>query len=143
MPLRLVPSSAVLPILQGRLRGKRWIVGSHTHGCWLGSYEFLKQKRFAQTVRDGMVVYDIGAHVGFYTLLAAECVGAKGEVVAFEPLPRNLRLLRQHLALNGYANVSVIEAAVADASGTATFVASQSHSEGRLGLGGASVCRSA
>ena len=42
LPLRLVPKSAVVPILQGPLRGKRWIAGSSTHGCWLGTYELAK-----------------------------------------------------------------------------------------------------
>lgn len=52
-PLRLVPSRATVPILQGRLRGKKWIVGSSTHGCWLGSYEWEKQRGFAAAVPGG------------------------------------------------------------------------------------------
>jgi hypothetical protein len=42
-PLRLIPSNMVLPILQGRLKGKKWIVGLSNHGCWLGSYKYEKQ----------------------------------------------------------------------------------------------------
>jgi hypothetical protein len=45
-PLKLIPSSARVPIIQGPLRGKLWIVGSSNHGCWLGSYENGKRKKF-------------------------------------------------------------------------------------------------
>ena len=51
------------------MRGVKWIAASGNHGCWLGSYEYTKQKAFAVTVRRGDAVYDIGANVGFYSLL--------------------------------------------------------------------------
>lgn len=120
-PLKLIPAEAAMPILQGRLRGKRWIAGSHTHGCWLGSYEQEKQKLFEAHVGPGDVVFDIGANAGFYTLLASELVGPKGRVFAFEPLPRNLYFLNEHLRLNQVKNVVVIEGAVADKSGEVFF----------------------
>ncbi len=110
-----------VPILQGRLRGKRWIAGSFNHGCWLGSYEHDKVLRFQETVKPGHVVFDVGAHVGYYTLLASELAGPHGQVIALEPLPRNLRYLHEHLRLNSVQNVRVIEAAVSDRSGTARF----------------------
>src|SRR5512139_3781902 len=80
-PLRLIPDDATLPILQGRLRGKRWISGSCNHGCWLGSYEYHKRVLFERTITPGSVVFDLGAHVGFYTLLASVLVGHAGRVV--------------------------------------------------------------
>jgi FkbM family methyltransferase len=120
-PLRLIPSSAVVPILQGPLRGKKWIVGSGNHGCWLGSYEHEKQEAFRQAVRKGDVVYDVGANVGFYTLLASVLAGPNGFVYAFEPLPRNLLDLRRHLEMNHVKNCEVIEAAVSVAEGQARF----------------------
>src|SRR5579864_334767 len=64
LPLRLLPRGSVVPILQGPLRGRRWIVGSSTHGCWLGSYENGEQKILQASIRPGSVVYDIGANVG-------------------------------------------------------------------------------
>ena len=75
LPLALIPPALAMPVLQGPLRGYRWIVGSSNHGCWLGSYEYAKQRLFAQMVRSGDVVFDVGANVGFYTLLAACRVG--------------------------------------------------------------------
>jgi len=112
LPLKLIPGGTILPILQGNLKGKKWIVGSSNHGCWLGTYEFAKQRLFSETIREGSVVYDIGAHVGFYTLLASVLVGPKGKVVAFEPLPRNIYYLKKHLRLNQCKNVILVEAAV-------------------------------
>ena len=120
-PLKLIPQNVAMPILQGRLRGKRWIAGSHTHGCWLGSYENDKQKLFESEVGPGDTVFDIGANAGFYTLLASELVGAEGLVYAFEPVPRNLQFLHEHLRLNHVRNVEVIEAAVSDKTGHTFF----------------------
>lgn len=120
-PLKLIPQKMIIPILQGRLKGKKWIVGSSNHGCWLGSYEYDKQILFSRTIKEGGVVYDIGAHVGFYTLLASALVGPRGKVIAFEPLPRNIRYLKEHLRLNRCDNVLVVEVAVGDESGIASF----------------------
>ncbi len=131
-PLRLIPPDICLPILQGRLRGKRWITGSSIHGCWLGSYESDKQRLFETAIREGDTVFDIGANVGFYTLLASVMVGASGQVYAFEPLPRNTIFLNRHLVLNRAANVKVFEVAIADANGEAYFDDSPNNSMGHL-----------
>lgn len=112
--LRLVPSNIVIPISNGRLKGKKWIKGSGVNAYWLGIYEIDKQKLFEQIVKPGDVVFDIGAHVGFYTLLASELVGITGKVFAFEPLPRNINFLKKHLKLNRLGNVKIFEFAVSD-----------------------------
>lgn len=129
-PLSVIPSNTVLPIFQGSLRGYRWIVGSSNHGCWLGSFEYEKQKCINKSVRPGSVAYDLGANVGFYTLLLSELVGSGGLVVAFEPLPRNLEYLRRHIALNHVSNVVVMEGAVSSHSGSALFVEGPTNSMG-------------
>jgi FkbM family methyltransferase len=130
--LRLVPFEARVPVLQGRLRGAWWIVGSATHGCWLGSYEREKQEAFSAALAQGAIVYDVGANVGFYTLLASRAVGSRGRVFAFEPLPRNLGYLRRHLTLNGISNATVVASAVADRVGTTGFTEGQNPSTGRV-----------
>jgi FkbM family methyltransferase len=56
-------------------------------------------------LRPGMVFFDIGAHHGLYTLVAAKRLGADGTVVAFEPSAREFRRLRLHLRLNGMRSV--------------------------------------
>lgn len=132
LPLKLIPASTQMQVLSGPLAGQRWISTAASHGCWLGTYERDLQNLLVRTVRPGDVVWDVGANVGFFTLLAAKLTGAQGRVVAIEPLPRNLDLLQQHLALNKVANVTVISQAVADAAGTALFAADASPSMGRL-----------
>ncbi len=131
-PLRLIPPGMHVPVLQGPLRGKRWIAGSSNHGCWLGSYEYSKQKAFSAAIKRGDVVYDLGAHVGFYSLLASVLVGPEGRVFSFEPVPANLDFLRRHLALNGVTNCSVTDAAVSDSNGTAKFDVVSNSSMGHL-----------
>jgi FkbM family methyltransferase len=137
LPLRLVPSGAVVRIMQGSLRGCRWIAGSSFHGCWLGSYEYDKRILFETMVSEGFTVFDVGAHVGFYTLLASTAVGAEGQVVAFEPVPRNLSYLRRHLQLNHIENVTVVEAAVSDTPGIAQFDQGQDSHVGHISSQGA------
>lgn len=132
LPLRLLPSWMMLPILQGTLRGKWWIVGSGNHGYWLGSYELEKRRLFEKTIPRGSVVFDLGGNVGYYTLLASVLVGAQGRVYTIEPLPRNLRYLKEHLRRNHIHNVTVIEAAATDQGGTAWFHESQSTSKGHI-----------
>jgi len=136
LPLRLVPRERPLHVLAGPLRGARWIPGSGVHGYWLGRFEPAAMTLFASLVHDGATVFDVGAHVGYYSLLASRLVGAQGHVVAFEPLPRNLGYLRRHVALNAATNVRVIGAAVADVPGRATFEEGASGAEGMLGPGG-------
>lgn len=131
-PLKFIPRRMMVPILQGRLRGKKWIAGSSTHGCWLGSYEYDQRLLFEQLVTEGSVVFDLGAHVGFYTLLAAVLVGPRGKVYAFEPLPDNIHFLKAHLRLNRITNVTVIDRAVSDRSGVATFVEEPSSAMGHF-----------
>jgi FkbM family methyltransferase len=118
--------------MQGPLRGKLWVVGSSSHGCWLGSYEFEKQQIFIKTIRPGCVVYDIGAHVGFYTLLSSVLVASQGKVLAFEPVPRNLQYLRRHVQMNCCLNVSVFPYAVSDMSGEESFHPSINSSMGYI-----------
>jgi FkbM family methyltransferase len=60
---------------------------------------------------------DVGAHVGYFTLLLAKQVGPSGEVVAFEPNPNIFEILKENVALNGYRNVILENKAVADQAG--------------------------
>lgn len=130
-PLKFVPRTMALPILRGPLRGTRWIVGSAIHRCWMGLYEPRKQRSLAREIRPNSVFWDVGANVGFYSLLAANLVGS-GRVFAFEPVPRNLAYLRKHLALNRATNVEILEVAVSDRIGTSSFVLEGTGSMGHL-----------
>lgn len=133
--LKFIPKNAVLPVLQGKLRGKKWIIGSGVFGYWLGTYELEKQKLFQKTVGPGDVVYDIGAHAGFYALLASILVGEKGKVFAFEPLPQNIFFLKKHVEMNNCRNVQIMEMAVSEKSGRGNFEKSADSFSGQLSDG--------
>lgn len=75
-------------------------------------------------IRAGSTVYDIGANVGFMTLIAARLVGPQGCVLAFEPVPENAAAIRGNVRLNQMSNVDVREVAVAASSGTARLLVS-------------------
>ena len=119
--LHLVPSKWILPIWIGPLRGSRWTVGAGLSSCWVGVYEWNKQRAFVKQLTVGDVVFDVGAQAGFYTLLAAKLVGPSGHVVAFEPDPGNLLQLGRHIRENRLANVTVVSAAVSDSRGPRRF----------------------
>jgi FkbM family methyltransferase len=136
-PLRLIPRRMVMPVWQGRLRGKKWIVGSGVHGYWLGTYECEKQHVLTRAVKAGAVFYDIGGHAGFFAMLASVLVGPRGHVVVFEPFPVNIHFLKEHVRINRCGNVRIIEAAVAERAGVQFFEKAKDTYTGCLSSGGA------
>lgn len=64
---------------------------------------------------------DIGANIGYYTILAATLAGPQGRVLAFEPQPAIRELLNANLALNRLSNVTVLPCALSDRTGTVRF----------------------
>lgn len=68
-----------------------------------------------RVLKPGMTVFDIGANIGYYALMELGLIGGTGKIVAIEPSPANVVLLRRNLELNGAATaVTVIEGAVSD-----------------------------
>ena len=86
----------------GRLRGCQLL--NQRLDCRLGIYELHVQDVLTQHVKKKDVVYDVGANFGFHTLLASRLVGNQGQVIAFEPLPENLKAMEQFLSLNDCSN---------------------------------------
>lgn len=89
---------------------------------YMGTIEPEVQKVLLDHLRAGDVFYDIGANIGFFTLVASRLVGPGGRVLAFEAEPEALACLKEHLVRNGCANVEVKNAAVWSASGTVEFL---------------------
>jgi FkbM family methyltransferase len=67
-------------------------------------------------IRPGFTVLDIGANIGFFSLIYAKGVGSEGRVFSFEPGPENVAILRKNIEANGYTNVEIIPKAVSDTS---------------------------
>jgi FkbM family methyltransferase len=101
-------------------------------------FEFLRRD-----IRPGETVLDVGAFLGVYAVFAAQWVGPTGRVVAVEPTPANHRVIRRHARLNGVADrVTLVEAAVGAANGTATLFLHREPYVNRLGApdrGGAPI----
>ena len=80
----------------------------------LGTYEMDTVRTCKQLVRPGMTVVDIGAHVGYYTVLFSNLVGSTGQVLAFEPHPVNFEILGKNVKRRGLKNVRLFQKAVLD-----------------------------
>lgn len=85
-------------------------------------YEYDQMLFLARYLRPGDGFIDGGANIGTYSLMAAGIVGPGGRVDAFEPAPQSARRFRENVALNGIDWVALHEAALTEASGTATFL---------------------
>ena len=83
-----------------------------------GSYESRTTEMFRKVVKKGDVVVDIGANMGYFTLLASRLVGREGKIYAFEPEPVNYGLLVKNIGINGYKNIVPVQKAVSDRTGT-------------------------
>lgn len=67
-----------------------------------GFWEMWVTELLARLVRPGMVCVDVGAHVGYFTMLMADLAGPTGVVHAFEPNPRLRRMLDDSARVNGF-----------------------------------------
>lgn len=83
----------------------------------IGTHEQQVLALFRSLLEPGWTVVDIGANIGYYTLPASQGVGPTGRVIAFEPEPRNVEHIYQHLRANGCTNVTVEPVALMDQPG--------------------------
>jgi len=97
-----------------------------------GDYEPEVADVVVATLRPGDVFVDVGAHIGYFTMLGAQCVGPTGLVLAFEASPTTAAELAHNVGLNGFENVQVRRDALSDESGTVEFFRGPA---GNTGLG--------
>lgn len=122
-----------------QLPGGAWLqadLGEHVQR-WIyffGVYEEDTARWFRDSLRPGMVVLDIGAHVGQYSLIAAIDVGPSGRVHSFEPNQIAHRLLSANIEMNGFHNVTVHQLAVSDVAGEATLFVPEHDNLGEASL---------
>lgn len=89
---------------------------------WLtGSYERMTSLVMSHLMRSGDIAMDIGANIGFFSLLLAQKAGIDGHIYAFEPIPSVQAELDQNINLNKLSNITVIQAAVTDQDGELTI----------------------
>ena len=101
----------------GLAAGLRFSARDVSDSVFDGTYERRIQKALRESLKPGDVFFDIGANVGFFTLLGAKLVEPAGSVHAFEPVPRNVETLRRNVRLNGWSHVHVHPVAVAATKG--------------------------
>ncbi len=116
-----------------------WSLAVSGRGVTTGRYEAPRFNALAKLMRPGDVVWDIGAHYGYATLIAARIVGPGGAVFAFEPSEANRWYLRHHLNWNREDAVQIVPAAVSDSDRTQNFGGKGSSVSLRLGGGEESV----
>lgn len=133
----ILPEGTTVPILFGPLRGMKIVAGEGTG--WapiLGRWEPTAQALFCDLVGAGEVVYDLGANTGLHSLLFTKLVGPGGKVHAFEPLPDNVRAIQVVRDLNQAWNLEVVERAIGDREGQASFKVGRHPKQGSLvGIG--------
>lgn len=120
LPLLIVPKNKAVSVLSGPLKGRKWIVGSHNHSAWLGTYETNQTLIFANKCKGLKVFWDLGAHAGYYSLLF-KTVNEDSSVFAFEPIANNVSYFQRHLDLNYINNVVLFEKAVSNEEGVLKF----------------------
>jgi FkbM family methyltransferase len=111
-------------VMRGRMKGARINLGGSFLRYLTGDAEPEVQEALAELIKPGQTVYDVGANIGFFTILCSRLVGPQGKVYAFEPIPQNLATLRHNVALNDLANVTIVEQALSSSTGTAEMFVS-------------------
>lgn len=115
----LKPEGTVMVTVEGH----KMFVDTHDSGVAfrllsLRTFEPKLTEVFKQMVTPGDVVVDIGANIGYFTLLASDLVGEQGKVYAFEPAPENFALLNKSLVANGAVNVHAVQKALSSSGGS-------------------------
>ena len=128
-------------VAAGELAGMNLMLDLHTEkDYWLGTYEPELQQAAHDLIKTGMVIYDIGANIGYISLMCAKLSGDKGVVYAFEALPANIERLKNNIALNDFSRrIQVNQFAVVEASRQVEFLI---HSSGAMGKAVGSAGRS-
>ena len=121
------PQPQWLDVVAGPLAGRQLLLPPHLawDGMTKGTFEpvvYETAERISGLVSS--TAWDVGAHMGYHSLILAKAVGPSGRVIAFEPNPHNVERLRENLSRNGdlAERVTVVEEALSDRDGMSSFV---------------------
>ncbi len=104
-------------IKNGVAKGLKFNSKNYNIKTSLGTYELPIQQALSDYLKPGDTFYDIGANVGFFSIVAANLVKQDGRIYAFEPSPKNAADLRHNAKINNFSNINVIEKAVSSETG--------------------------
>lgn len=118
-------------LVRTRLRGETFVIQMNDpcqYDLVLGIHEPEVVEWIESELKEGMTFVDIGPNVGYYTLLGSRCVGTSGKVVALEPDPDVLAILRRNIEINRVGNVQLIHGAASESCGRAKLGRARSSS---------------
>jgi FkbM family methyltransferase len=124
-------------VIKGPLKGLKFILGSLSGKggggtVYFGLIEPMQTRSFVKTLKNGDILFDVGANVGYYTALGSKIVGSGGEVYSFEPLVRNISYLYRHVEINKLKNVNIIPCACSDSFAIVNFVQENNTAMGHI-----------
>ncbi|MEN3044236.1 MAG: FkbM family methyltransferase [Candidatus Hydrothermales bacterium] len=115
--------------MTGPVKNLRIVYGSGLISQWLGIYEKEVIKKLTKELEHNIVYYDVGAHIGYYTLLFSKFAKL---VYSFEPEPRNFYFLKEHIRLNRIKNVKILNIAVYSENKKFNFDVKDNRTEGKI-----------
>lgn len=120
-------------IAAGALAGHKILLDMQTEkDYWLGNYETHLENAIREWVKPGMLVYDVGANIGYVSLLFAQAIQKNGQVFAFEALPANIDRLKTNIHLNHIqTHIKVIHSAVVNTPSSVRFLVHASNGMGK------------
>jgi len=118
----MYPQGSVRKVWRGPLRGKRFIAseGMRIRYAWFPNIWDLK--KWQEIIKEGDIVFDVGANRGQLAMLFSKAVKKKGKVYSFEPMDKNIKYLRKNLNINEILNVDVIGKGVGGKKGKKKFI---------------------
>ena len=98
-----------------------WFDKHTSNGFILGFYEEKLVKILQEHIKAGSVFYDLGAHWGYFSILASAIVKDNGKVYSFEPIPYNFARLQKNIGINCTVNIEAFNLAISDKEGVSLF----------------------
>jgi FkbM family methyltransferase len=121
-------SLALTPAGPRDSRFQMWLDPSSYSDFILGIYEPGCTNVLRQYAREGSLCVDVGANLGYFSIFMSRLVGGRGQVIAFEPMPDTVEILQKNVRVNDLRNVTVVQAAAGDVTGSVEFFSEQSQS---------------
>jgi FkbM family methyltransferase len=120
-------------IVSGPLRGYKMVLGLGDRNAYLvNTYEPITVELAQRLCQPGMQILDMGAHVGYFSLLFSVLVGPAGQVYTLEPNPENLKKIKSMIEINGLQNIRVFPFAASDQTGDVQFITENTGSMGHI-----------
>ena len=111
---KILPKNKPIRIFLGPLFGLKWYYFSSVPSFYFGHFEIKKVRLFIKNVIKKKSILDIGANVGYYSLLAVKYAESDCKIYAFEPSKRNFEYLIKNVEANNIKNIFSIEKAIID-----------------------------